>query len=320
MWLLRCLLVALCASISTSSFADDWPSRSVTVIATATPGGAVDIVARVIAKSLSQRFHQTFIVDNRGGAGGTIGTNVVVNSSPDGYTLLLSSNGELTAAPYVQKGLPYDPLKDLAPVVLIASSPQVVVVNPKVPANTMKELIEYARSKGGVGYGTPGFGSSAHVGFELVKAEGNLPFFHIAYKGGGPAVLDLVGGQIEMAVVTLPAISASIEAKLVRPLAVLQPTRSPLLPDVPTITEATGLATRDASTWLALLAPAKTPREILRKLEDETLASLTPEVRAVFGKAMLTTEALPSNEFRSKMTEESEQIEMAIKRAGITPQ
>ena len=238
MWLGRLLFCAITTCVCISAHAQNWPTKNGVLIATAAPGGGVDFVARLLAQSLSQELGQNFVVENRGGAGGTIGSGQVTKATPDGYTLLVCSNGEMTLAPFVQRNLPYDPLHDLAPVVLIASAPQVIVVNSNVPANNMKELIEFARSKGGIGYGTPGFGSSAHVGFELVTAEHKLPFFHVAYKGGAPAVADLLGGQIQMAVVTLPAIAGNIKSGLVRPIAVLAPQRSASLRDVPTLKEA----------------------------------------------------------------------------------
>lgn len=317
LWFARILVCAVVACASIAAKAETWPTKNVVVIASAAPGGGVDFIARILAQSLSQQLHQNFVVEDRGGAGGTIGSNQVAQAVPDGYTLLVCSNGEMTLAPYVQGHLPYDPLQDLAPVVLIASAPQVIVVNPKIPANNMKELIAYAESKGSIGYGTPGFGSSAHVGFELVSTEHKLPFFHVAYKGGGPAVADLLGGQISMAVVTLPAIAGNIKTGLVRPLAVLAPKRSPSLPDVPTLKEATGIDTRDASSWFAIMAPAKTPPEVLAKLEQATLASLTPAVRERLQQALLDVVALPGKQFHARMQEESAANRLAIERIGL---
>lgn len=204
--------------------------------------------------------------------------------------------------------------------VLVASAPQVILVHPSVPANNVQELIAYARSKGGLGYGTPGFGSSAHIGFELVRTEADLPFFHVPYKGGGPAVTDLLGGQLQMAVVTLPAIGSAIEANLVRPIAVLQPDRSALLPNVPSLKEAAGIDVRDASSWFAIMAPAGTPPEILDKLKAAILAGLTPEVRARLRKALLDVVALPEKKFGSRLRAESDANAKAIARIGFKPQ
>jgi tripartite-type tricarboxylate transporter receptor subunit TctC len=299
--------------------AETWPARNVRIIASAAPGGGVDFVARILAQSLSEQLHQTFVVENRGGAGGTLAANQVAKADPDGYTLLVCSNGEITLAPYVQDKLPYDPVRELAPAVLIASAPQVIVVHPSVPATNMQELIAYARSKGKLGYGTPGFGSSAHVGFELVTTEAGLPFFHVPYKGGGPAVADLLGGQLQMAVVTIPAVGAAIEAGLVRPLAVLQPERSALLPGVPSMKDAAGIDVRDASSWFAIMAPTGTPPDVLKKLETAVIAGLTPEVRARLRKALLDVVAIQGEEFGAKLRAESVANGNAIARIGFKP-
>ena len=220
---------------------------------------------------------------------------------PDGYTLLVCSNGEITLAPYVQEQLPYDPIKELAPIVLVASAPQVIVVHPSVPAKDMHELIAYGRTKGTLGYGTPGFGSSAHVGFELIRTEQNWPFFHVPYKGGGPAVSDLLGGQLQMAVVTIPAIGAAIEGGLARSIAILGPDRSPLLPTVPSLKEVMGLEMRDASSWFALMAPAGTPPDILARLEKAALAGTQARGEGPLGQGPAGRRRHPGRAVRGKV-------------------
>jgi tripartite-type tricarboxylate transporter receptor subunit TctC len=279
----------------------------------------VDLVARVLAQAFSEQLHQKFVVQNRGGAGGTLATDEVAKAEPNGYTLLLCANGEITLAPFVQGKLPYDPLRDLAPIILIASSPQVIAVNSSVPASNMSELIAYARAKNEIGYGTPGAGSAAHIGFESVRNEANLPFFHVPYKGGAPAVADLGAGHIQMAVVTISALASALESRRVRPIAVLQPERSALLPNVPTFKESSRIDARDASSWFALMAPSGTPHDILTKLEIASMAALTPEVRARFGKAKLDIIALSSEPFRARLFAESAANEKAVARIGIAP-
>ncbi len=300
--------------------AEGWPARPVRIIASAAPGGGVDIIARILARALSEQFGGNFIVEDQGGAGGTIAANAVAKASPDGYTLLVCANAELTLAPYVHDHLPYDPIRDLTAVALVASSPTVVAVNPQVPARNMQELIAYARSKGGVGYGTPGYGSIAHVNFDFIRAEAGLSFFHVPYKGGGPAVTDLLGGQLQMAVVTLPPIGAAIESGLARPIAVLQPDRSPMLPNVLTLKEAANLAVGDASSWFALLAPSGTPPEIVAKLEAAVQAGMTPAVRERLGKAFLNVAVLTGDAFAARLREESAANAKAIARIGFKPQ
>jgi tripartite-type tricarboxylate transporter receptor subunit TctC len=314
------LLFGLFLLMCSGAAAETWPAKPVRIIASAAPGGGVDFVARVLAQALAQELNQSFVVEDRGGAGGTLATNQVAKSPADGYTLLVCSNGEITLAPYVQEQLPYDPVRELAPVVLVASAPQIIVVHPSVPAKDMNELITYARSKGALGYGTPGFGSSAHVGFELVRTKQNLPFFHVPYKGGGPAVSDLLGGQLQMAVVTIPAISAAVEEGLARAIAVLQPERSPLVPLVPSLKEALEIDMRDASSWFALMAPAGTPPEILAQLQKAAIEGLKPEVRARLRKAMLDVLAIPGQQFGNRLRAESDANAEAIRTIGFKPQ
>ena len=303
-----------------TALAENWPAKPVRIIASAAPGGGVDIIARILARSLSEQLHRNFLVEDQGGAGGTIAANNVAKAAPDGYTFLVCANAELTLAPYVHDHLPYDPIRDLAPAVLVASSPTVIVVNPKVPARNMRELIAYARSKGGVGYGTPGYGSIAHVTFDVVRAEAGLSFFHVPYKGGSPAVADLLGGQLQMAVVTLPPIGAAIEAGLARPMAVLQPERSSMLASVPTLKEAVGIDVRDASSWFAILAPRGTPPDIMEKLEAAVKAGITPDVRERLKKAYLDVVALSGDAFGARLRAESAANAKAIARIGFKPQ
>jgi len=313
-----CLLLVW--SRDANAQAEGWPTKSVRIIASAAAGGGVDLTARVLAKSLSERLQQTFYVENVGGAGGTIAANAVAKAPADGYTFLVCANAELTLAPFIRESLPYNPIQDLAPVALVAASPTVIVVNRSVPSTNMQELISYARTNGDLGYGTPGFGSIAHVTFDLVRSEKGLPFFHVPYKGGQPAAADVLSGQIKVAVVTLPPVGAFIESELVRPLAVFQPKRSPMLPKVPTLKEAIGVDVPDASSWFGIMAPAKTPPEILRKLEQAISSSNTPEVRATLGKQFLDPVFLTGSEFAKRFKEESEANEKSIKRIGFKPQ
>jgi tripartite-type tricarboxylate transporter receptor subunit TctC len=313
-----CIFLAWSGDVNAQT--ETWPTKSVRIIASAAPGGGVDLTARVLAKSLSQQLQYSFFVEDLGGAGGTIASNAVAKASPDGYTLLVCANAELTLAPFIRDNLPYNPVRDLVPVALVASSPTVIVVNRSVPATTMQELISYARTIGGMGYGTPGYGSIAHVTFDLVRSEKGLPFFHVPYKGGGPAAADVLSGQIKMAVVTLPPVGAFIESGLVRPLAVLQPTRSPMLPNVPTLKEAIGVDVPDASSWFGVMAPAKTPPEILKKLVQAISAANTTDVQATLRKQYLEPVFLTEGGFEKKFKEEFEANERSIKRIGIKPQ
>lgn len=298
--------------------AQSWPDRPVHIIASAAPGGGVDFLARLVAKSLTEQLKQSFVVENRGGAGGTLGANQVAKSAADGYTLLVCASAEVALSPYIEK-VPYDPRRDLVPIVLLASAPTVVVVNNSVPVNNAKELIAYARSKGSLGYGTPGYGSNAHIAFALLSLEDKLPFFHVPYKGGGPLVADLLGNHIQVALVNTPPIIGAIRSGRVRPIAVLQDKRSPLLPDVPTFKEATGIDTRDASSWFAVMAPAATPSDIVARLQAAVLAMFTPALRDRLTKASLDVVALGHDQFKVRLQAERAANEAAIKRIGFKP-
>lgn len=313
------LTVLFCFAGALTSEASEsvWPSRPVRIIAAASAGGGVDFVARIAAQTLTEQLRQNFVVENRGGAGGTIAVDQVAKAAPDGYTLLVSANAELTLSPHVRSDLPYDPLRDLAPIMLIASAPTVVLVHPAVPAQNVPELIAYARGKGGIGYGTPGAGSNAHINFELLRHLSSLPFFHVPYKGGGPAMADLVGGQLQVALVNTPPSMGAIQAGTVRPLAVMQPSRSSLLPEVPTLKEAAGLDARDASSWFAIMAPARTPQDVIQRLQSALMAISTTSVRERLAKGALDVIALPGARFGERMRAESEANAAAVKRIGF---
>jgi tripartite-type tricarboxylate transporter receptor subunit TctC len=192
--------------------------KPVRIIAGAAAGGGVDFLARIVAQSLSEQLKQNFVVENHSGAGGTLAANQVAKAAPDGYTLLACTNAEITLSPHVMANITYDPLQELTPVVLLASAPTVVIVHPSVPAKNMGDLIKYARSKGSIGYGTPGYGSNAHINFELVRRQRDLPVFHVPYKGGGPAVLDLLSGQLELALLNTPPTISAIRSGNLRDL------------------------------------------------------------------------------------------------------
>ena len=270
-------LAGLC--VAGAAGAQSYPTKPVRIIVSYAAGGGVDMMARVLAEQLGKQMGQTFVVENKPGASGTIGADAVAKSAPDGYTLLAGGNPELTFMQAVNDKLPYQPLRDLAPLMLVANVPSVLVVNAASPIRTMAQFMERARDAKGLPYGTPGRGTPMHLAFELMNQLHGTKLIHVPYKGGGPATADVVGGQIEVAVINAPPVLPQIHAGKLRALAVLQNERSPLLPDVPTAQEA-GLPGFEYGIWYALVASSKTPRPIMERVAAEMRAvAALPEIR-----------------------------------------
>lgn len=247
-----------------------YPERVVKIVNPFPPGGSVDITARILATKLSDALGHQFIVENRAGAGGNTGSDSVAKSDPDGYTLLFTAPGPLTINQTLYtKGLPFDPEKDFAPIALFARTPIVLMVNPGVPVKNVQELIAYAKANPGkVNFGSAGNGSTPHLSGELMKAMAKVEMTHVPYRGTGPAMSDLVAGHIQMMFDLLPGSLPQISAGKVRALANAGLKRAPALKDLPTVAEQ-GLPGFDSSSWVALVAPAKTPAPVLAKLRAE---------------------------------------------------
>jgi tripartite-type tricarboxylate transporter receptor subunit TctC len=267
-------------ALSRSAVAEDWPTRPVTLIVPFAPGGTTDIVARIVGQALSVRLGQSVIVENLGGAGGTLGANQAAKAAPDGYTIFMATIAH-TMAPGIYKSLPYDFVKDFAPVTVVAFVPNIVIVHPSVPAKTVGELLAYIRANPGkVNYGSAGIGSTEHMSGELLSAMAHLKMVHVPYKGGAPMMADLIAGHIEMSIETSGSASPHIKAGSVRALAVSTAKRSPAFPDLPTLAEA-GLTGYDVTTWYGVLAPAGTPAPIRDRLYKELSEILqSPEIAA----------------------------------------
>jgi tripartite-type tricarboxylate transporter receptor subunit TctC len=274
----------LCAAVAfawaggfDSTRAQTFPTRTITLVIPFAPGGSTSIVGRVIADKMSQLLGQSIVVDNRPGAGGTVGTKMVAKSDPDGYTILLGYTGTLAIGPSLYKDVGYDPRKDFAPIGMIGNAPSAVVVHPSFPAKSVAELIAYARANPGkVNFGSAGVGSVNHITGEYFARAAGIKLVHIPYKGTGPALTDLLGGHIPMALAPIPAVHANVSAGLLRALAVTGKSRSGLMPDVPTIAE-TGLTGFEASLYYGLVAPAGTPAAIIDKFNKELRAALASE-------------------------------------------
>jgi tripartite-type tricarboxylate transporter receptor subunit TctC len=253
--------------------AQTYPEKTVRIVVPYAPGGTTDVTARLVAKSLGERLGQTFVVENRPGAGGSIGHDLIAKAATDAYTLLFSAAGPLVVTPHTYASLPYDP-KSFEPIKLVATAPLLLVVNPKLKANSLQELITEAKASGRMTYGSFGNGSAAHLAGELFKASATLDITHVPYKGSAPALTDLVSGQIDIMFDVLGSSLPLVKAGKLRALAVTSPVRASVAPEVPTMTEA-GIRDFEAGTWFGLMAPAGTNKQaiaILSKAMDSVLA------------------------------------------------
>lgn len=277
------LMCAFAASVvSASAFAQAWPTGTVTVVVPWPPGGPSDIAARPLSKGLTEGLGQTFVIDNRAGGGGNIGSAAVARAKPDGHTLLITSSAPIVINPSLYKNMSFDPLNDLAPVTNLLRVPLVLVAGPSVPAKNLKELIAHIQSKkGSFSYGSSGNGTPQHLTSELFKTLAKVEMSHVPYKGSAPAISDLLGGHIPIMFDSTIAIMPHIKAGKVRPIAISGAKRSPLLPDVPTFAEA-GLPELESYAWYGMFAPAKTPKAVIAKINAETVKMMkSPEFEKV---------------------------------------
>jgi tripartite-type tricarboxylate transporter receptor subunit TctC len=276
----RAVLGAMLAlGLADRASAQAYPTRPIKLVVPFTPGGVTDNIARVFCERMGRELGQQFIIDNRAGANGRIGTDAVAKSAPDGYTLLLGGIGALTIHPHMLK-VPYDPVNDFIPISLIATNDVVIVINPKLAPTTPAELIAYLRANPGkLQYGSSGIGAPTHLAAELFKSRIGADMIHVPYKGDSAAVMDVVSGTVDMSFSTVSATISLIRGGKLRPIAMTGLVRSQSLPDVPTLDES-GLKGFNADTWIGLFAPAHTPLPIITRLYEATKVSLAdPEVR-----------------------------------------
>jgi tripartite-type tricarboxylate transporter receptor subunit TctC len=251
-----------------------YPDKPVRLIMPYPAGGSIDTAGRAVAQKLADAFGQQFVIDNRTGAGGTIGTETAARAAPDGYTLVIGGTGTLALSPHLNRNLPYDPLRDFAPVTMLIASPYVVVVHPSVAATSLRELIALAKARPGqINYASGGNGSAPHFAAEMFNTAAGVKLTQIPYKGSTPAVIDLIGGQVQVMFTGIPSVLANIKSNRVRALAVTGKTRAAALPDVPTAIEA-GVPGYEVSPWFGLLVPARTPPAIVATLNRETVKAL----------------------------------------------
>ena len=309
-------LVAL-AALPGVAAAQAFPSKQIRIVVPFPPGGATDILARAVAQDLQKAYGQTTLVENRPGAGGNLGADLVAKSPGDGYTLLMGTVGTHGINVALYSKMPYDAVKDFAPVTLVALVPNILVVHPSVPVKTVRELIELAKKEPGkLNYASSGNGTSIHLSGELFKAMAGVSMLHVPYKGSSPAIADLLGGQVNLMFDNMPSSLPHVKAGKLRALAVTSSKRSPALPELPTIAEA-GLPGYEASSWFGILAPAATPRDVVGKLHDAIVKGLaTPETSERLASQGAEKVGNTPEQFAAFIREEIEKWGKVVKAAG----
>lgn len=297
--------------------AQNFPDKTVRLIVPWPPGGGTDIFARAIGQKLTEGWKQQVVVDNRPGAAGNIGAALAAKAPPDGYTIMLATI-TLATAPAMYASLPFDPIKDFEPVTLVADVPHMLVVNAAVPANNVNELIAYAKSRPGqLNYASAGVGSPFHLAAELFKNQAGLFITHIPYKGGGPAVADTMGGQVQLTFANLVAVLPQLKTGKLRALGVTSVKRSSAAPEVPTIAEA-GLAGYGFSSWFGFFAPAGTPKDVVTKLNRDIVAVLnSPDIKERLSKDGAELVASTPEAFAEHLRAETAKWARVIKAAGL---
>jgi tripartite-type tricarboxylate transporter receptor subunit TctC len=314
------LACAVAASvISMSAFAQTWPASTVTVVVPWPAGGPSDIAARPLAKGLTQALGQTFVIDNRAGGGGNIGTAAVTRAAPDGNTLLVTSSAPIVINPSLYKKMSFDPLTDLVPVTNLLRVPLVLVAHPSVPAKDLKELMAHIQSrKGAFSYGSSGNGTPQHLTSELFASVAKLEMTHVPYKGSAPAISDLLGGHIPIMFDSTIAIMPHIKSGKVKPLAISSAQRSPLLPDVPTFAEA-GLPAIESYAWYGFFAPAKTPKDVVAKINAEAIKVMkAPEFQKILQDTGSDFVGDTPENFTKFVKAEAERWAKVVKQSGAT--
>lgn len=319
---LACTVAAVLSVFAVAGTAQAaWPDRAITIVVPFPAGGGTDTFARPLAQQLGQQLGQSVVIDNKGGAGGTLGAGVAARAAPDGYTFFMGG-AHHAVAPSIYKKLSYDIQKDFTPVALLAQPPQIIVVNPNnLPVKTMQELIDKAKADpGAINFGSAGMGSTHHLAGELFALKSGTQFTHVPYQGAGPMLSGLITGQVDLAFDGLGSSASHIRAGSIRPLAVAAAERSPSFPDVPTAAEA-GLPDYQVSTWYAMWAPAGTPQDIVDKMADEIRKALnSPKVKELWASNGGATPDLTGSKFGEFVDSEIKRWGEVAKEAGVEPQ
>ena len=310
--------VLVCALFAHLASAQSYPAKPLRLIVPYPPGGPTDFVGRAVAQKLGETLKQQVIVDNRPGAATLIGTELAAKSAPDGYTLLFGTSAGMVVNPLLVARLPYDPIRDFAPICMLVISPQILVINPAIPAATLKELIALAKSKPGqFNYATPGAGTPNHLGAELLNYMAGIRTVHVPYKGSAPAITDLISGQVQFMFNSMPSVLPHVASGRLRALAISTAQRTPALPDLPTVAEA-GVPGFEYSTWYGIYAPAATPAPIRARLASELVRIAgSPELTQRFASEGLVPAAGTPEQLAAYMRTESAKWAKVIKAAGI---
>ena len=309
-------LAAACTFPAVAQDAENYPTKPIRMIVPYPPAGGTDVVARILADPLSTTLGQPIVIDNRGGAAGNLGTDLAAKAPPDGYTILFTLSSH-TINPKLYDNLPFDVERDFAPISLAALSPQILVANPSVPASNVRELIALAKAQPGkLNFASVGTGSPGHIAGELFKLKTGVDMVHVPYKGGGPAVTDTLGGQVQLLFVTLPAAMQYVKAGKLKALAVTSDKRSEAAPEIPTIAET--VPDSIVNSWYGALAPAKTPPAVIAKLQAAFAKVLAmPEVKAKLFQQGAEAASSSSAEFDARIRAELKQWEYVIREAKI---
>jgi len=297
-----------------------YPQKPIRLVAPFAPGGGTDILARLFGQKLSETLGQQIIVDNRGGAGGTVGTDIAAKAPPDGYTLILVSASHAINPGLYQK-LPYDSVNDFAPITQLATSPGILVVNPSLPVKSVKDLIALARAKPGqINYASAGSGTPPHLAGELFKVMAKIDMVHVPYKGNAPAFTDVIGGQVSLIFPTMPSAMPFIKSGRLRPIAVTSAKRAPAAPDIPTIAES-GLPGYEATSWYGILAPAGTPQQIVARLHEALVSVISaPDMKDRLAAQGLDPLGNTPQQFAAVIKSEIVKWTKVVKASGARPE
>jgi len=315
------IAVLVLVALASTADAQSWPSKPIRIISPYPPAGANDLLARIIAPKLSEQLGQPVVVENRAGATGNIGAELVAKAPADGYTLLMGQAGNLTINISLMAKIPFDPVRDFSPVTMVASTPNVLVVHPSLPVRTVKDLIALAKAKPGqINYATSGIGSPGHLAAELLNKSAGIRLVHIPYKGAAPALLDVVAGNAHLYFTSAVSAQPFIPSGRLRMVAVASAKRSPSLPEVPTVAEA-GFPEFDVSSWWGVVAPASTPREVVMRLQVEIHRVIAlPEIRTKLAEQGLDIATNTPEQFAAYIKSETAKWAKLIREVGVKPE